>query len=149
MTEESRRIRVVVDTNQFVSGAISTQGNSFILLEAIRLRRVTLIISQEQRGELADVLSRRRLRERFGVSAGVRGRILTLVDTAGVRVPLALPVPMDVRDPKDVMILASALSGRAHYIVTGDDDLLSLDGAPALGALRIVTVRDFLAILAA
>lgn len=56
---------------------------------------------------------------------------------------------MDVRDPKDVMILASALSGRAHYIVTGDDDLLSLDGAPALGALRIVTVRDFLAILAA
>lgn len=149
MTEESRRIRVVVDTNQFVSGAISTQGNSFILLEAIRLRRVTLIISQEQRGELADVLSRRRLRERFGVSAEVRGRILTLVDTAGVRVPLALPVPMDVRDPKDVMILASALSGRAHYIVTGDDDLLSLDGAPALGALRIVTVRDFLAILAA
>ena len=149
MTEESRRIRVVVDTNQFVSGAISTQGNSFILLEAIRLRRVTLLISQEQRGELADVLSRRRLRERFGVSAEVRGRILTLVDTAGVRVPLALPVPMDVRDPKDVMILASALSGRAHYIVTGDDDLLSLDGAPALGALRIVTVRDFLAILAA
>lgn len=148
MTEESRRIRVVVDTNQFVSGAISTQGNPFILLEAIRLRRVTLIISQEQRGELADVLSRRRLRERFGVSAEVRGRILTLVDTAGVRVPLALPVPMDVRDPKDVMILASALSGRAHYIVTGDDDLLSLDGAPALGALRIVTVRDFLAILA-
>ena len=42
-------------------------------------------------------------------------------------------------------VLATALAGIADYLVTGDQDLLVLDGDPAIGALRIVTVREFLA----
>ncbi|HEX5501645.1 MAG TPA: hypothetical protein VFW96_03425 [Thermomicrobiales bacterium] len=46
------------------------------------------------------------------------------------------------------MVLAAALGGSADYRVTGDDDLLALAGDPRLGALRIVTVRAFLDLLA-
>jgi len=53
-----------------------------------------------------------------------------------------------VRDVKDEKILASAIEGAADYLVTGDADLLILNGNPALGTLKIVTVRDFLAVLA-
>ena len=58
------------------------------------------------------------------------------------------PPPVSSRDPKDDPLLAVALSGHADYLITGDDDLLVLDGEPALGTLRIVTVRDFLQLLA-
>ncbi|MFN8557371.1 MAG: hypothetical protein U0531_08475 [Dehalococcoidia bacterium] len=44
-------------------------------------------------------------------------------------------------------MLACALGGGADVIVSGDADLLALDGHPALGALRIVPPVTFLAIL--
>jgi predicted nucleic acid-binding protein len=44
-------------------------------------------------------------------------------------------------------VLACALGANVDYIVTGDEDLLVLDGHPALGSLRIVTPRAFLTIL--
>ena len=63
--------------------------------------------------------------------------------------PLPLAVlPVHCRDPKDDMVLACALGAQAAYLVTGDADLLALDGDPALGRLRIVTPRQFLALFA-
>jgi predicted nucleic acid-binding protein len=53
-----------------------------------------------------------------------------------------------VRDSKDEPILASGLGGRADYLVTGDKDQLVLAGDPGLGTLKIVTVTEFLAVLA-
>jgi len=40
--------------------------------------------------------------------------------------------------------LACALAGQCDYLVTGDRDLLDLQGHPGLGRLRIVTPREFL-----
>jgi len=58
-------------------------------------------------------------------------------------------VPVSVRDPKDDIVLATALTGEADFLVTGDVDLLVLNGHPAFGDLRIVVVREFLAVLSA
>jgi predicted nucleic acid-binding protein len=52
-------------------------------------------------------------------------------------------VPVAVRDVKDIHLLVAALGGNTDYLVTGDDDLLILNGDPALGSLRIVTVRTY------
>ena len=70
------------------------------------------------------------------------------LDRQSQRVALTSALPVAVRDVKDEMILAPAVEGAANYLVTGDDDLLTLNGTSALGTLRIVPVRDFLAILA-
>jgi predicted nucleic acid-binding protein len=48
------------------------------------------------------------------------------------------------RDPKDDMIVATALAARAGYLVSGDRDLLDLD--PYEG-IRILTARAFLEVL--
>ena len=56
-------------------------------------------------------------------------------------------IPVSLRDPKDEHILAAALVGKADYLVTGDDDLLVHQGDPRLGALKIVTASQFLAML--
>ena len=64
--------------------------------------------------------------------------------TAGERVTPSETIPVAVRDPKDTHLLAAALGGNAAFLVTGDADLLVLNGDPALGPLRIVTARAFL-----
>jgi len=56
-------------------------------------------------------------------------------------------LPVVVRDPKDEKLLACALHGRADYLVSGDRDLLELDGNLALGMLRILTARDFVEVV--
>ena len=61
--------------------------------------------------------------------------------------PLGGTLPVQVRDPKDEHVLAAALSGKADYLVTGDEDLLHLDGDPKLGNLQIITAREFVNLL--
>jgi uncharacterized protein len=48
------------------------------------------------------------------------------------------------RDPKDDHILACAVEARADFVVSGDNDLLSLG---AFEGIRIVNSREFLELL--
>jgi putative PIN family toxin of toxin-antitoxin system len=139
--------RTVIDTNVFISGMILPRGNPHRLLEAFRARTFTLVICQEQRDELAGVLQRPRIRQRYDVADEDVAALLYAIDTTAVFTPLSGALPVYVRDPKDEMILASALSGRADYLVSGDEDLLVLRDDPRLGMLRILTVREFMELL--
>ena len=50
------------------------------------------------------------------------------------------PFPAVVRDPKDDYLIAHAVMGQADYLVTGDDDLLSLG---RIDTIRILSPRQF------
>ncbi len=50
-------------------------------------------------------------------------------------------IPIQTRDPKDDSVIATALLGKCNYLITGDDDLLSLK---MVDNLQIVTVNEFL-----
>ena len=48
-----------------------------------------------------------------------------------------IPHPPELRDPKDLLVLAAAVAARADAVVTGDDDLLvmeSFEGIPIMKA---------------
>jgi putative PIN family toxin of toxin-antitoxin system len=148
MSDDGEPVKAVIDTNVFVSGLISRRASPFLVLEALRAARFTLLLSDEQRTELADVLPRPTLVESFGVSFDEIVRLLRLIDKNAVRVVLRGELlPIVVRDGKDEPILETALVGSADYLVTGDNDLLVLAGHPALGRLQIVTAAAFLAAL--
>ena len=49
-------------------------------------------------------------------------------------------IPAATRDPKDDYLLAYAVVGESDYLVTGDDDLLVLQGVPQL---KIIKPADF------
>ncbi|HTE84975.1 MAG TPA: putative toxin-antitoxin system toxin component, PIN family [Dehalococcoidia bacterium] len=138
-------LRTVVDTNLFVSGLIRTRTPPNELLRAWVLQAFSLVTSAEIRAEVADVIQRPKF-ARYQFDARLIADILQALDMSEIVEPLA-GVPIHCRDPKDDLVLASALSSGADYIVTGDKDLLVLDGEPALGELRIVTPEQFLAIL--
>lgn len=104
----------------------------------------TLAISPAVRAEIADVLSRPKLRQKFpGLTDESTARVLAVLD-AGLQItPEITPeiTPAVSRDPKDDMFLALAVESKATYLVSEDNDLLVLN--PYRG-IRILTVVEFL-----
>ena len=148
MRPARRRVSAVIDTSIFISGIIGRHGLPFGVLEAWRSRKFILVMSHEQREELEEVLSRPRIRDKHRVEVTTIYEVQRLIDEEARRPRLRRRKPVAVRDPKDEVILASALGGHANYLVIGDNDLLVLRDHPRIPKLRIVTAREFLDILA-
>lgn len=125
--------RTVVDTNLLVSRVLIPES---VPAEAVRKAETDglVLASEATLGELADVLSRRKL-DRY-ISAQERQeylrRLLRTVEVVAVR-----HVVRVCRDPGDDKFLELALSGDADLILTGDKDLLALHpfrGVPIVSA---------------
>lgn len=146
MSDAEEPRRAVVDLNLFVSGLLSRLGAPHRLVEHLRQDSFVLVISRELRAELEEVLQREKF-VRFGLTAERRSGLLSLIDAKAAYVEPDCTLPRVVRDPKDEIVLATALAGHADFLVTGDADLLVLKDHPLIGLLRILTVREFLAIV--
>ena len=136
-------MRVVLDSNVFVSALISTGTAPDQLYQAWRRGEIEVLTSHDQIAELGEVLRRPRLRKHVRPDEAD----LILRNLASRAVVLSdVPVTAISPDPKDDPILAIALAGHAELIVSGDKrDMTSLHhvrGIPirspraALGWLR-------------
>ena len=54
------------------------------------------------------------------------------------------PLPIQLRDPKDDYVLATAIEGNANVLIGGDKDFLVIAGDNRLGGLRILSPAEFL-----
>ena len=136
-------LRVVVDTNVIVSGFINKSGHPHQLISKLRENLFELVVTRELWLEYEEVLSRPKLIRMFKVSEEEIIAVLRRIQRGAILVkPSALPI--EVRDPKDQKVLATALGGKADYLVTGDEDLLILKDTDKLGRLKIVGVKEFL-----
>ena len=144
---KNRPIKVVIDTNLFVSGLILKRGNPYELLEAWRHKGFMLLISDALETEIAEVLLRPKIKEKYHLTTDEVEDTLRLLHTDALRSDPAPTLPLSLRDPKDEKVLALAIGGEADYLVTGDGDLLSVHNNPGLGELQIVRPAAFLALL--
>lgn len=127
-------MRVFLDTNVLVSG-FATRGLSADVVRFVLARHDFLT------GEVVISETRRVLRQTFDVPKGHVRDIEKLLRRYHVEpVPQKDP-PVEVRDPDDAVVLASAITAGAEVLVTGDDDLLDVAGP--VEAVRIVTPRRF------
>ena len=126
-------MRVFLDTNVLVS-AFTTRGLCADVLRVV-LRDHTLLTGEFNLREL-----RRVLRTRMAAPEPVVASAESLLREQVVIPMPEEPATADVRDPDDAWVLASALSGKADILVTGDRDLLALQSdAP----LAILTPREW------
>jgi len=138
------RTRIVLDTNLLVSGLIVPRGLPHRLLAEWRQGSFRLLVTDAILAEYAAVLARPHFAAKYGLTTAVVAALLRRMRVQGEWVTPKGTIPVAVRDPKDIHLLAAALGGNADYLVTGDADLLVLAGDPSLGALHIVMARAFL-----
>lgn len=134
-------MRTVVDTNVLVSGLIKPGGTAGRVVDRLREGRFLLLYSRATLDELVDVLARPWLKEKYGVRTVDVESFLKLVLVRGEEVVPGRTLRR-CRDPKDDTFLELAVAGRAEVLVSGDDDLRSLD--PFEG-IPIVDPNAFLA----
>ena len=133
-------MRVVADANILVSAALgrSPQSPSVRIIDAALDGRIELVMSPALLKEIADVLSRPRIRKRLSAEDAQ----LFLADVVAQVVMMADPVdpPMVCRDPDDDYLVALAMLAGAEVLVSGDDDLLVVE--PARAGVEVITPRQ-------
>lgn len=127
-------MKVVFDTNVIVAGIVA-EGLCREILE-IHVPEHSVVISQVLWDELVSTLSKK-----FGLAQDSLPILALYRQHAEWCEPSPLSVPV-CRDPDDDWVLATAVTGEAELIVTGDSDLLTLE---RYSGIEILSPRQFLA----
>ena len=131
--------RAVLDTNVFVSGLINPEGKPAAILKALRSGLFTLLSSPPINEEIIEVLNRPRIRDRYGLGDRIFDVSFILWEVAELVVNL--PEVRVCSDADDDKFLATAIGGRADYLVTGDAGNLLILGE--YKGVAIVSPRHF------
>ena len=138
-------LRVVLDTNVFISGAAFNKGNPKILVDAWLKQKFILISSVPLIEELSEVLNRKKIKEQTQITDLEISQLIHQIQKIAVFVKGNLPALGIIKDdPDDDVVLATALEGNADYIVSGDHHLLDLGD---FRGIKIVKPIEFLHVL--
>ncbi len=130
-------MRVFLDTNVLVS-AFATRGLCADVMRQV-LAEHELVIGEVVLREL-----RKALRVKLKLPPATVTAIEELLRESEVIPRPRTPSELEVRDPDDRWVLASAIAGRADVLVTGDRDLLEV---AAQSPVRIIDPRGFWTLL--
>jgi hypothetical protein len=131
-------LRVVLDTNQFVSSLLVRHGIPAQVIDAWQRREYLLVTSPALMAEVRATLDYPRIRRKYSITDERVERLITLLKQDALVVPGetntsgAIPA-----DPDDDKVLACAVDGIADLIVSGDRHLLDLgefQGIPIIAA---------------
>ena len=135
-------MRVVLDTNIFLSALLSERGPPARIVDAWRSGRFELVSSLDQINEFKRVARYPKLRSYL--PRGAVGLVVNGLRTAEVLLK-RLPGGATAPDPDDDYLIAMAIASGAHFLVSGDRDVLSM---LRIGSTRIISAQRFAAMLA-
>jgi len=115
-------IRAVIDTNIWISALLNPFGYPARIRKAFERGAFRGVVSEPILDEIADVLSRARIREKYDVTPEDIEEILTLIEERSEYVLLSGDVEI-CRDKDNKSILETAIKGKVGYLVSRDDDV--------------------------
>ena len=135
-------IIAILDTNVLVSGLIGQRRRPLsppaALIAAWRSGGFELVLSADILSEVEHTLQKPYFSDR--ISSDQQQRLLTVLRRRSRIVRLTKRVSGVASHPADDLILSTAVSAGAGYLVTGDRPLQNLR---SIRAVRIVSPRDF------
>jgi uncharacterized protein len=134
-------LKAVIDTNVFISALLAPAGSPRQVVCCLESSQFTLFYPPELLFELRQALSKSRLAAKL--TNDQVERYIDLVEQKGEKVS-AEDIQIVCRDPHDDPFLACAVACDAHYLVTGDKDLLCLKEH---GVTKILSPANFLQLL--
>lgn len=137
-TKVSKMVRVVVDTNVLVSALIGYGKPRRLVLKL--LGKHTVILSREMLAELAELLAR----DKFMIKNSQFDRFLSGLVRKSKIVTKSSHFKMISEDPYDDIVLNTAYSGKANYIVTGDKHLLALRKFKGIEIVKVTYILEIL-----
>ncbi|MDZ4184666.1 MAG: putative toxin-antitoxin system toxin component, PIN family [Desulfuromonadales bacterium] len=137
-------IRIVIDTNLFISALLKPGSNPDMILRSVKSENVLLLMSVAICHEISRVLTYPKIRKRLTASDQELEDFVNLLSSVAIITPGTLDLPFLDADPDDTKYLVCAVEGHADYIVSGDHHLTDL---VIYRGIRIVTPVDFLQIL--
>lgn len=143
--KKENKPRVVIDTNLLISAFIR-QGKPYAVLQAWKRNDFLLVTSQPLIAEANAVLNREKIYTKYHLSKTEITSFLRELRLSSFLIqprPIST-LPLTSRDPKDNKLLSCAFTGTCDYLVSGDKDLLDLNGRPELESLQIITAAQFL-----
>ena len=122
----SRPPRVVLDTHLVLSALVFANGRLAALRQAWQGGKCVPLVSKATTAELIRVLAY----PKFKLSDQDQQELLAdyLPWCTVVRIPNPPPATPDCRDPFEQPFLQLAIAGKSDYLVSGDQDVLSLAG---------------------
>jgi uncharacterized protein len=115
-------IRAVIDTNIWVSAILNPFGFPATLRRAFEKGAFQCIVSEPILLELAEVLNRPRIRNKYAINEDDIRELLILIEERAEHVLLTGTVIV-CRDTDDNAVIETAIRGQAQYLVTRDDDI--------------------------
>ncbi len=119
------RLKVVIDTNVWISAALSQTGAPAQVVRHV-LRHGVPVVSRQTFAELESRLWKPKF-DRY-LSIDLRRELLRNLNGAALwaDIPTSLAEQRYSRDPDDDIFVQTALAAEAPWLITGDQDLLSL-----------------------
>lgn len=137
MGKAKKGLKVVLDTNILISALIFT-GMLSKIVNLWKDGSIVPVLTKETFNEFREVLNYPKFSlTKAEISAIIRQEILPYFEV----VKAARNVKGVCRDPQDDKFISCAVSARADYIVTGDEDLLVLK---QYGQTKIISASEFL-----
>lgn len=135
-------MRVVLDVNVLVSGFPASRGVPSRILDAWADGVFELVVSEHTLDGAKRAWSNVYYRNRYG--QGEVELALGVLRAQGILVEPVANVHGVARDMEDDLVLATAISGRATYLVTGDRVFRQVD---EYRGVSFLTPREFLSII--
>ncbi len=137
-------LRVVIDTNVFVSAAITQEGKASRILKSWRERELEVIISPDILKEIGRVIFKSKIKKISSWTDKERYQFIRDLAMICILTSGSPPLQKTTQHAPDDKFLAAAVEGKADYIVSGDHHLKDLK---IYKGIRIVSVTEFLEIL--
>jgi len=132
-------MRIILDTNIWISGLLLPNSKAGLLLETWRAGKIDIITSSSILLEIQKVLLYPKISKRTGWDEAKAKDYTTLIGIFTENVHNIEEHWVEVeRDPKDSHILSAFIASQADALITGDNDLLELKEKYA-----ILTINEF------
>jgi len=138
------KIRVVIDTNVFISGIISPIGSPRKILELAKKEVFRVVTSISINREILEVLHRGYIYGKYGMNEDIVDDIAAFIYEGTILTEDSYRVSRITEDPGDDKFIGCAIEGEADYIISGDEHLLSLKN---YRGIQIVDGDSFLKIM--
>ena len=126
-------MRIFLDTNVLAS-ALGTRGLCADILREV-ITSEELVISDPLLGELDRILVKK-----FHIPKQIVDEMILFVQQDTIHSQVGTLLDIKIKDKDDIIILSSAVNGKAELFVTGDKEVLSLG---TVGRMHILSPRAF------